>query len=87
MHSQEPPIYHRDIKEENIIMINDTVKILDFGRYSFIHKNSATTKVINYETTKIKDYVNEEVDYFMNTSRPFRSPEIIDFYNDGRIIN
>jgi serine/threonine protein kinase len=64
LHSFSPPIYHRDIKIENIMMINDTVKLLDFG--------SATTKVINYKTTLIKDFIHEEIDIYMNTSKPYR---------------
>jgi hypothetical protein len=62
----------RDLKEENLIMVGDKVKLLDFG--------SATTKcnlnykfiAISYKTTKIKDMVNEEIDLIMNTSHYYR---------------
>ena len=31
LHSQAPPIIHRDIKAENIIFIGDVLKLADFG--------------------------------------------------------
>ena len=39
MHAQNPPIAHRDVKVENVLMLNKQFKFCDFG--------SANTQVID----------------------------------------
>jgi serine/threonine protein kinase len=80
LHSFKPPIFHRDLKLENIMLINDKIKLLgnnfnyiiDFGRLIKNLINSCTTKEINFSKTLIKDLLSEEIDMLMNTTQPYR---------------
>ncbi|KAI1239844.1 hypothetical protein IHE44_0011279 [Lamprotornis superbus] len=88
MHKQKPPIIHRDLKVENLLISNQgTIKLCDFG--------SATTIAYypdyNWSAQK-RALVEEEIT--RNTTPMYRTPEMIDLYSnfpiDGaklRIVN
>uniref|UniRef100_A0A7N4NJD0 Cyclin-G-associated kinase n=1 Tax=Sarcophilus harrisii TaxID=9305 RepID=A0A7N4NJD0_SARHA len=76
MHKQKPPIIHRDLKVENMLISNQgTIKLCDFG--------SATT-VSHYPdynwTAQKRAMVEEEIT--RNTTPMYRTPEIIDLYSN-----
>ncbi|KAM4049376.1 cyclin-G-associated kinase isoform 2-T2 [Anomaloglossus baeobatrachus] len=76
MHKQKPPIIHRDLKVENLLIGNQgTIKLCDFG--------SATT-IAHYPdynwTAQRRATVEDEV--IRNTTPMYRTPEIIDLYSN-----
>ncbi|XP_062985185.1 cyclin-G-associated kinase isoform X2 [Elgaria multicarinata webbii] len=76
MHKQKPPIIHRDLKVENMLMSNQgTIKLCDFG--------SATTIAhypdYNWSAQK-RATVEDEIT--RNTTPMYRTPEIIDLYSN-----
>ncbi|XP_060093039.1 cyclin-G-associated kinase isoform X4 [Heteronotia binoei] len=76
MHKQKPPIIHRDLKIENMLMSNQgTIKLCDFG--------SATT-VAHYPdyswSAQKRAMVEEEIT--RNTTPMYRTPEIVDLYSN-----
>ncbi|XP_044299954.1 cyclin-G-associated kinase isoform X5 [Varanus komodoensis] len=76
MHKQKPPIIHRDLKIENMLMSNQgTIKLCDFG--------SATT-VAHYPdyswSAQKRATVEDEIT--RNTTPMYRTPEIIDLYSN-----
>ncbi|KAM4808859.1 cyclin-G-associated kinase [Rhinophrynus dorsalis] len=76
MHKQKPPIIHRDLKVENLLISNQgTIKLCDFG--------SATT-IAHYPdyswTAQKRAIVEDEVT--RNTTPMYRTPEIIDLYSN-----
>jgi len=78
MHSQNPPIAHRDLKIENILYCQNTnrYKLCDFG--------SATTKTFN--TTRERERALAEDDINSFTTLFYRAPEMVDLYRQA-IIN
>lgn len=73
MHSQNPPISHRDIKIENILMFVNNYKLCDFG--------SATTTTIDPKKDP-KNTVLDEFSRFEKTTTPmYRPPEMLDMYS------
>ncbi|XP_053321083.1 cyclin-G-associated kinase [Spea bombifrons] len=76
MHKQKPPIIHRDLKVENLLVSSQgTIKLCDFG--------SATT-IAHYPdytwTAQKRAAVEDEVT--RNTTPMYRTPEIIDLYSN-----
>ncbi|XP_066843976.1 cyclin-G-associated kinase isoform X1 [Anser cygnoides] len=76
MHKQKPPITHRDLKVENLLISNQgTIKLCDFG--------SATTVAYypDYSWSAQKRALVEE-EITRNTTPMYRAPEMIDLYSN-----
>lgn len=72
MHEHNPPIAHRDIKVENILMEDQLFKLGDFG--------SCSTDTLDYNTDS-KKIIGEKMELFEKyTTMMYRPPEMIDQY-------
>ncbi|KAG0023490.1 hypothetical protein BGZ82_010736 [Podila clonocystis] len=74
MHYSDPPILHRDIKVENIILSNNDYKLCDFG--------SATTNILRGDNIprNVKDIQLLEEEINNHTTLQYRAPEMLDLY-------
>ncbi|CAM6022436.1 unnamed protein product [Sphagnum balticum] len=71
MHCQSPPIAHRDLKVENILMGPDGLwKLCDFGSTSTNHKRFEKADEMGLEEDNIRKY----------TTPAYRAPEMWDLY-------
>jgi serine/threonine protein kinase len=72
MHSQSPPIAHRDLKFENVLICSDgTLRLCDFGSAS-THRGVVTDK---------RDRLEQEDAITRFTTPHFRAPEQVDLYD------
>ncbi|GCB71430.1 hypothetical protein scyTo_0008835 [Scyliorhinus torazame] len=76
MHKQKPPIIHRDLKVENLLVSHQgTIKLCDFG---------SATSIAHYPdytwSAQKRAMVEEEIT--RNTTPMYRTPEIIDLYSN-----
>ncbi|TPX65212.1 hypothetical protein SpCBS45565_g05328 [Spizellomyces sp. 'palustris'] len=73
MHYSNPPIIHRDIKVENVLIANDGYKLCDFG--------SATTQIVLPGTSmSAADIRLLEDEIGKYTTLQYRAPELCDLY-------
>lgn len=72
MHGHKPPIAHRDIKVENILMEDEHFKLADFG--------SCSTDTLDHANNN-KNTISKKMELFEKyTTMMYRPPEMIDLY-------
>lgn len=76
MHSQAPPIIHRDLKIENLLISNDSsIKLCDFG--------SATTEIYRPDISwSANQHSSLEENMTRFTTPMYRAPEMVDTWNN-----
>ena len=79
LHSQDPPIIHRDLKLENFLVGSSySIKLCDFG--------SATTQIFhpdNSWSANKRNLIEDEI--ARQTTPMYRAPEMLDLYSNYRI--
>ncbi|GAB5359191.1 hypothetical protein AAMO2058_000523400 [Amorphochlora amoebiformis] len=70
-HTQKPPVQHRDLKIENLLLTTDgTIKLCDFGSCTIRSKSYTTRSEILQEEERIQKY----------TTNCYMAPEMADLY-------
>ena len=80
LHSQHPPIAHRDLKVENVLhdVNHDLYKLCDFG--------SCTTEIIDCRDGLSRDArLRAEENISKNTTLAYRAPEMVDLYQQNLV--
>ncbi|KAI9504924.1 kinase-like domain-containing protein [Coemansia spiralis] len=73
MHYQDPPLLHRDLKVENVLIAPSSYKLCDFG--------SATSKTIAQGTRMSREETLSLEDEIQRcTTLEYRAPEMVDLY-------
>jgi AP2-associated kinase len=76
MHAHDPPLVHRDIKAENVLLhAQDTPKLCDFG--------SCQVGRVVVTDDRVRAQVAEDIERY--TTMCYRSPEMVDLYMDRPI--
>ncbi|EHN00493.1 Ark1p [Saccharomyces cerevisiae x Saccharomyces kudriavzevii VIN7] len=71
MHALQPPLIHRDIKIENVLIsANNEYKLCDFGSVCGVIRPPRNPQELSYV----------QQDIFKNTTAQYRSPEMVDIF-------
>ncbi|KAJ8965281.1 hypothetical protein NQ314_004244, partial [Rhamnusium bicolor] len=75
LHSQDPPIIHRDLKIENLLISGDSIKLCDFG--------SATVDIFRPDLSwSANQHSTLEENMARFTTPMYRAPEMVDTWNN-----
>ena len=71
LHQSQPPIIHRDLKVENVLLSNS-------GNYVLCDFGSATTEVLDPRNQESRQKIEEEIGKY--TTLSYRSPEMVNLF-------
>merc|ERR1719376_1329547 len=76
LHHMKPPVAHRDLKVENIL-------ISDAGKYVLCDFGSATSKILHPSNQEMRQKIEEEIAKY--TTLSYRAPEMVNLFNGKAI--